>query len=76
MRRLSGCPGRLTRLRNRNKAPLFCGQPAQLRTETTPDGFAVELLGPDGAAAARTPSSISHTSRQAVIGRTRNKPDA
>lgn len=51
VRRLSGCPGRLTRLRHRNKAPLFCGQPAQLRAETTPDGFTVELLGPGGAAA-------------------------
>lgn len=47
--RLEHVTGSVTRLTHRNRAPLFCGQPAQLRGERTEGGLAVDLFGPDGA---------------------------
>lgn len=44
--RLSRSPHRLAALTHRNKAPLFCGQSARLRTTATEAGATVELLGP------------------------------
>jgi 3-methylfumaryl-CoA hydratase len=49
--RLERQPGRVTRLSHRNKAPLFCGQPARLHGERTREGIALDLFGPGGVAA-------------------------
>ncbi|HEX2316980.1 MAG TPA: MaoC family dehydratase N-terminal domain-containing protein [Thermomonospora sp.] len=49
--RLEGGSGRVTRLSHRNKAPLFCGQPARLRGAQTPEGLSLDLFGPGGEAA-------------------------
>ncbi|MDA3644242.1 MaoC family dehydratase N-terminal domain-containing protein [Saccharopolyspora indica] len=46
--RLEQPPGRAVRLTHRNRAPLFCGQAAEVRGEPTADGFDLDLLGPDG----------------------------
>ncbi|MGH3518525.1 MAG: FAS1-like dehydratase domain-containing protein [Haloechinothrix sp.] len=47
--RLEQHPARVARLRHRNRKPLFCGQPAQLRRaeEATPDAVTLGLFGPD-----------------------------
>lgn len=47
--RLEHVTGSVTRLTHRNRAPLFCGQPARLRGERTEGGLAVDLFGPDSA---------------------------
>ncbi|MCD0451544.1 MaoC family dehydratase N-terminal domain-containing protein [Actinocorallia sp. API 0066] len=46
--RLEGGPGRVTRFRHRNRAPLFCGQPARLVGEPGDGGVALGLYGPGG----------------------------
>lgn len=46
--RLEKYPGRMARLSHRNKAPMFCGQSAQLCGDQTSDGLAVQLFGPGG----------------------------
>ncbi|RDI55955.1 FAS1-like dehydratase domain-containing protein [Nocardia mexicana] len=51
VRRLTGATGRPARLRHRNRAPLFCAQPAQLRTCQDGNALRVELFGPGAEAA-------------------------
>ncbi|MGW5106090.1 FAS1-like dehydratase domain-containing protein [Nocardia sp. NPDC004123] len=46
--RLHHDPRRVSRLRHRNLAPLFCGQSARLCGRSDPDGFALDLIGPGG----------------------------
>ncbi|MFD2471989.1 FAS1-like dehydratase domain-containing protein [Amycolatopsis silviterrae] len=46
--RLDSPSARVTRLAHRNLAPLFCGQPAQLRTEPRPGGATLTLIGAAG----------------------------
>ncbi|WP_234392842.1 MULTISPECIES: MaoC family dehydratase N-terminal domain-containing protein [Actinomycetes] len=46
--RLDSPGARVTRLAHRNLAPLFCGQPAQLRTEPRPGGATLTLVGAAG----------------------------
>ncbi|TCP50745.1 3-methylfumaryl-CoA hydratase [Tamaricihabitans halophyticus] len=46
--RLENHPGRVIRVRHRSKAPLFCGEPAQLHGERTADGLVLELFGSGG----------------------------
>lgn len=46
--RLDPRPGRVFRLSHRNKAPLFCGEPAQLRADAREGGVALGLFGPGG----------------------------
>ncbi|MGV9292624.1 FAS1-like dehydratase domain-containing protein [Amycolatopsis sp. NPDC003676] len=46
--RLDSPAARVTRLAHRNLAPLFCGQPAHLRTEPRPGGATLTLVGPAG----------------------------
>lgn len=46
--RLDSPGARVTRLAHRNLAPLFCGQPAHLRTELRPGGTTLTLAGPAG----------------------------
>ncbi|MFW0788145.1 FAS1-like dehydratase domain-containing protein [Gordonia sp. CPCC 205333] len=45
--RLNGTPDRIETLVHRNRAPLFCGQSAHLRSTATVAGHNVELIGPD-----------------------------
>ncbi|GAB19625.1 hypothetical protein GOEFS_092_00500 [Gordonia effusa NBRC 100432] len=45
--RLAGSASRITTLTHRNRAPLFCGQSAHLRSTVTSAGHNVELFGPD-----------------------------
>ncbi|TSD92965.1 hypothetical protein FOS14_24120 [Skermania sp. ID1734] len=59
VRRLSGWTGTLTRLRHRNLAPLFCGQPAQLQAQRCTDGYTVELVGADSRARTRVELQLS-----------------
>ncbi|WP_018178831.1 FAS1-like dehydratase domain-containing protein [Jongsikchunia kroppenstedtii] len=49
--RLTGSLQPIASLRHRNLAPLFCGQPAQLRATATDAGTTVDLIGPGGAEA-------------------------
>ncbi len=46
--RLDSPGARVTRLAHRNLAPLFCGQPAHLRTEPRPGGATLTLVGDAG----------------------------
>ncbi|WP_406630615.1 MaoC family dehydratase N-terminal domain-containing protein [Amycolatopsis sp. WGS_07] len=46
--RLDSPAARVRRISHRNQAPLFCGQPAQLRTSPGARSVALELLGPSG----------------------------
>jgi len=46
--RLTGSLRPVIGLRHRNLAPLFCGQPAQLRATATDAGTTVDLIGPGG----------------------------
>ncbi|GAA1236292.1 MaoC family dehydratase N-terminal domain-containing protein [Prauserella halophila] len=64
--RLEEQPGRVTRLTHRNKAPLFCGQPAQLRGEATADGLTVDLFGPGGVPAGPHTSLAVDLQREAT----------
>ncbi|MFF0454737.1 MaoC family dehydratase N-terminal domain-containing protein [Nocardia africana] len=50
VRRLAGQTGRPARLRHRNRAPLFCAQSAQFRTEQDDKALRIELFGPGGVA--------------------------
>lgn len=46
--RLENQPRRVTRLTHRNKAPLFCGQPAQLHGHPASGDVALDLFSPGG----------------------------
>ncbi|MBY8859417.1 MaoC family dehydratase N-terminal domain-containing protein [Nocardia sp. CA2R105] len=51
VRRLGAWPGRPVRLSHRNRAPLFCGQPAKLRARPDTRSVTVDLFGPEGESA-------------------------
>ncbi|MER5179081.1 MaoC family dehydratase N-terminal domain-containing protein [Streptomyces sp. NPDC002896] len=55
--RLEGHGSRVSRMRHRNRKPLFCGQPAQLRRteDAAPEALTLGLFGPDSGAADPTP---------------------
>ena len=46
--RLDSPASRVRRISHRNQAPLFCGQPAQLRASPGARSVALDLLGPSG----------------------------
>ncbi len=46
--RLDSPSSRVRRISHRNQAPLFCGQPAQLRVSPGTRSVALDLLGPSG----------------------------
>lgn len=46
--RLEHPAARVRKLVHRNKAPLFCGEPAELHGRPAPEGVTVELFGPNG----------------------------
>ena len=60
--RLAGGRPVLT-LRHRNRAPLFCGEPARLRACPRDDGVTLELFGPHGDSAGPN-ASLELTTRQ------------
>ncbi|MFI0445645.1 MaoC family dehydratase N-terminal domain-containing protein [Actinomadura sp. 6N118] len=65
--RLEGHKSRVSRLRHRNRKPLFCGQNAQLRRiedAAAPDAFTLGLIGPDPAATPSTTLTIDFEPRQ------------
>ncbi|MEV1169272.1 MaoC family dehydratase N-terminal domain-containing protein [Nonomuraea sp. NPDC049784] len=45
--RLEGCPGRVLRMRHRNRRPLFCGRPALLRRVEDAEPLTLGVFGPD-----------------------------
>lgn len=65
--RLESPDDEISRLTHRNKAPLFCGQSAQVRGRAASDAVVLDLLGPDGEdAGARTTVNVVPSPRTAI----------
>ncbi|KAB2344464.1 FAS1-like dehydratase domain-containing protein [Actinomadura rudentiformis] len=68
--RLEGHGARVSRMRHRNRSPLFCGQNARLRRiedaapDAAPDAFTLGLFAPDPGAAPSTTLTIDFEPRQ------------